>query len=97
MKKTPETMYDMETIDRMTENQQTKQQQTYLHQQKKELREFKLIEIINEDEVKEHIQFIHPVYPNEHQRIFFSDNNQYMLEKFTHPRVFIYEKIEVDG
>jgi hypothetical protein len=56
-----------------------------------------LIEIIHEDEVKEHISFIHPVYPNENQRIFFNENTQYMLEKFTHPRVFIYERIEVEG
>lgn len=97
MKKTPETMFDMQTMDLVTGSQSTKQQQTFLHQQKKELREFRLIEIMNEDEVKEHINFIHPIYPNEHQRIFFNENSHYMLEKFTHPRVFIYERIEIEG
>ena len=61
------------------------------------MRDFKLIEIINEEEVKEHFSFIHSLYPNEHQRIFFDDNTKFMLEKLTYPRVFLYEKIQIEG
>ena len=74
-----------------------KQQQTFAQQQKRELREFKLIEIINEEEVKEHFNFIHPLYLNENQKIMFDTNTNYMLEKLTYPRVFLYEKVAVEG
>lgn len=60
----------------------------------KEFREFRLIEIVSEVEVKEHMVFIHPYYMKDKQRLFFDSKNQYMLEKLGHPRVFLYEKEE---
>ncbi len=49
---------------------------------------------MSEAEVKEHLNFIHPYYHNDKQRIYFDDKNEYMLEKLGHPRVFLYEKEE---
>lgn len=60
----------------------------------KEFREFRLIEIVSEMEIKEHMVFIHPFYTKEKQRLFFDSKNQYMLEKLGHPRVFLYEREE---
>lgn len=48
---------------------------------------------MNEEEVKEHFTFIHNYYQNDNQRIFFNDNNMYMLEKLTLPRVLLYKKV----
>lgn len=74
-----------------------KNQISFIAQQKRELRKFKLIEIMNEEEVKVHISFYHHVYPNMHHRIYFNDNTQYMLEKLPYPRIFLYEKVEILG
>jgi hypothetical protein len=63
--------------------------------QKKEFREFRLIEIISEAEIKEHMIFIHPLYLNNTQKLYFDSTNYYMIEKLGHPRVFIYEKEEL--
>jgi len=60
----------------------------------KEFREFRLLEITSDVEVKEHLVFVHPFYQKEKQRIYFDSKNQYMLEKLGHPRVFLYEKEE---
>jgi hypothetical protein len=60
--------------------------------QNKEFREFRVIEIVSETEVKEHLTFIHPVYHNEKQRLYFDSKNKYMIEKLNHPRVFLYER-----
>ncbi|CDW71887.1 wd-40 repeat protein [Stylonychia lemnae] len=69
-------------------------QVSYAQIQKKEFREYRLIEIVSDIEVKEHLVFIHPFYFNDKQRIYFDSKNQYMLEKLGHPRVFLYEKEE---
>jgi hypothetical protein len=49
---------------------------------------------MNENEVKEHLVFVHPYYLHERQRLYFDTNHQYMLEKLAHPRVFLYEREE---
>jgi hypothetical protein len=49
---------------------------------------------MNELEVREHLVFVHPMYHNEKQRIYFDSKNKYMLEKLNHPRVFLYESEE---
>lgn len=60
----------------------------------KEFREFRLVEIVSDVEVREHLVFVHPFYLRERQRIYFDSKNQFMLEKHGHPRVFLYEKEE---
>ena len=48
----------------------------------KKFHNFKMIEIINEYEVKEHFTFTHPFYGvGNYQRIYFSDDLEYMLER----------------
>lgn len=37
---------------------------------------------------------MHPFYHKDKQRIYFDSNNNYMIEKLGHPRVFLYEKEE---
>jgi hypothetical protein len=46
----------------------------YMDQIKKKFFEFKLIEIINEKEIKEHCSFVHTVYPEGFQYLYFSEN-----------------------
>ena len=48
----------------------------------KKFHKFKMLEIINEREVKVHFEFIHPIYETDnYHRIYFSENLEYMLEK----------------
>lgn len=67
-------------------------QTTFVESLGREWREFRLIEIVNEREVEEHLQFQHPYYPNQIQSIYFDSKTKYMLEKLNHPRIFLYEK-----
>lgn len=60
---------------------------------KKTFYEFKLIEIINEREVKEHFSFIHPYYESM-KLIYFSSDGRYMYERLINSRLFIYERSE---
>jgi hypothetical protein len=59
----------------------------------KKYHNFKLIEIINESEIKEHFTFIHPFYGvGKYQRIYFSENNEYMLERLVNQKVTLYHR-----
>lgn len=59
----------------------------------KKFHNFKLIEIVNEYEVKEHFTFIHPFYgKGNYQRIYISDNMEYMIERLVNQRIFLYQK-----
>jgi hypothetical protein len=52
-----------------------------------------LIEILSDTEVKIHYEFIHPHIENEpYQRMYISDDNEYMLERLLNQRVFFYKK-----
>ena len=66
-------------------------QKTFSDSLGREFREFRLIEIVNEKEVMEHASFVHSFYPGKKQRFYFDDINQFMLEKLSHPRVFLYK------
>lgn len=66
---------------------------SYIRVMQKKFHNFKLIEIINEIEVKEHFTFIHPFYGiGKYQRIYISDNMDYMLERLINQRVFVYQR-----
>ena len=67
---------------------------TFVQTQRREFREFRLIEILNECEVKEHLVFVHSFYFNQQQRLYFDSQNKYMIEKLGYPRIFLYEKQE---
>ena len=47
----------------------------------KKFYEFRLIEIMGAQEIKEHYSFIHPFYEGSLQRIYFSDDGEYMYER----------------
>eukprot|EP00347_Sterkiella_histriomuscorum_P009906 403339425 len=66
----------------------------YEQQQIKEFREFRVIEIISEFQVEEHMVFYHPVMSEKNQRIFFDSNLFFMLEIIDNLRVVLYRKIE---
>lgn len=54
----------------------------YIKIMPKKYHNFKLIEIVNEIEIKEHFTFIHPFYGvGSYQRIYLSDNLEYMMER----------------
>jgi len=65
----------------------------YVKIMQKKFHNFKLIEILNEFEVKEHFTFIHPFYgKGSYQRIFLSDNLEYMFERLVNQRCYLYHK-----
>lgn len=54
----------------------------YIKIMQKKFHNFKMIEIVNEYEVKEHFTFTHAFYgTGNYQRIYFSENMEYMLER----------------
>ena len=66
--------------DRLTTS--LKNNTAYTKIEQKTFRQFKLMEILNETEVIEHYKFAHPHYGyGNYQRIYFSDDNEYMLER----------------
>lgn len=97
-KNTPELDYDENKFySAEGVRSQIQNQETYVKGQPKEFREFKLIEIMSEVEVKEHFSFIHPQFLSQHQGLYFSNNTNYMLEKLNHPRVFLFHKEIMHG
>jgi hypothetical protein len=59
----------------------------------KKFMKYKLIEIVSETEVKVHYEFVHPCIETEpFQRIYISDDNEYMIERLLNQRVFFYKK-----
>lgn len=74
---TDDTYFEPEMLRTSLENNKT-----YIKVMQKKFHNFKLIEIMNEFEVKEHFTFIHPFYGiGKYQRIYISDNMEYMLER----------------
>ncbi len=73
-----------------------KNTKSYIEEIKKEFRNFKLIEIINEFEVKEHLTFVHPFYgiggSSKYQRLYISDNMKHMIERLDNQRVIFYKR-----
>ncbi len=57
----------------------------------KKFYKFRLIEILETQEVKEHYNFIHPFYEKQFHRLFFSDDFEYMLERHEQ-NVLLYKK-----
>jgi hypothetical protein len=57
----------------------------------KKFYKFRLIEIKDNQEVKEHFSFVHPFYEKQFHRLFFSDDLEYMLERHEQ-NVFIYKR-----
>lgn len=56
-----------------------------------EYKRFKLIEIIDETTVKEHLSFIHPVYAA--QDLYFNDKFDMMIQKLENVKVRIYKAV----
>ena len=56
---------------------------------------WKLIEIMNESEVKTHFEYIHPSYG--YQNVFFNKNKDRMIEVLMNYRTFFYRKVQVPG
>eukprot|EP00347_Sterkiella_histriomuscorum_P017370 403349643 len=72
-----------------------KSQISYVKKAEKNFYEWKLIEIINEREVKEHFSYIHPFYEDRAvQNIFFSQDTEYMYEHLVNQRYFLYKKVQ---
>jgi hypothetical protein len=72
-----------------------KSQVSFIKKSEKSFYEFRLIEIINEREVKEHLSFIHPFYEDKTcQNIFFSQDTDYMFEHLSNQRFFLYKKVQ---
>jgi len=59
---------------------------------KKKFYKFKLIEIMDEKTVFEHCTFIFPFYNGKMQRLYFSENTMYMLERLSNSRTNIYDR-----
>lgn len=70
-----------------------KSQISFIKKSEKAFYEYKVIEIINEREVKEHLSFVHPFYEGKVQNIFFSQDNEYMFEHLFNQRYFLYKKV----
>ena len=65
----------------------------YISIEKKTFHNFKLIEILNEFEVKEHFTFVFAFHgKGKYQRIYLSDNMEYLLERLNNQRVYLYQK-----
>ncbi|CDW75557.1 wd-40 repeat protein [Stylonychia lemnae] len=61
----------------------------------KDFRSFKIIQIVSETEVAEKMTFVHPQYKyGSYQRIYFSEDLQYMLERLDNQRVLLYKQIQ---
>ncbi len=59
----------------------------------KKFHNFKLIEILNESEIKEHFRFVHPFYgKGKYQRIYLANNMEYMLERLINQKVLLYKR-----
>ncbi|CDW84531.1 wd-40 repeat protein [Stylonychia lemnae] len=61
----------------------------------KNFHKFSVIEIMSETEVKIHYEFIHVIFQSEpFQRIYISDDLEYMIERLQNQRVFMYRAIK---
>jgi hypothetical protein len=66
----------------------------YVSSKQKTFHRFKLLELMDSSEVKEHFMFIHPYYgDNKFQRLFFSDDLHYMIER-QEQNVFYYKRVD---
>ena len=77
-----------------------KSQVSFLKRTEKNFYEFKLIEIVNEREVKEHMTFVHPFYEDKkRQFLYISNDCKMMFEILNNGRYFLYQKEagKVDG
>ena len=70
----------------------------YIKIEKKTFLRHKVIEILDSTSITEHFSFVHPNYGyGEYQRIYFSDDLNYMLERLSNQRVCVYIKKEVEA
>lgn len=68
-------------------------QESFIKTTNKTFYEFKIIEIESEVSVIEHAHFIHPVYNQDIQFIYFDQNLQFMLERLSNQRLFLYQRV----
>jgi hypothetical protein len=90
--KTPIKSYDENTFfDPDMVKSHLKSQISFIKRTEKNFYEFRLIEIINEREVKEHLSFIHPFYEDrKRQAIYISNTTEFMFEVLPNGRYFMY-------
>jgi|LauGreDrversion4_2_1035121.scaffolds.fasta_scaffold44840_2 hypothetical protein len=68
----------------------------YIKRIPKTFYEFRVIEIVNEREIKEHFSFVFPYYGGGErniQHMFFSNDLFYMIERLVNARAFIYKQV----
>lgn len=81
IKKQPEVNLNESMIQTPESPSYINQQATFAEGLNREYREFRLIEIMNEHDVIEHLRFIHPLIYGLEQKFYFDIKNQYMLER----------------
>lgn len=71
----------------------------YTSMLEKKFHKFTVLEILNEAEVKVCFSFVHPIISTEpFQRIYISDDLEYVLERLQNQRVFLYRRVQMgDG
>ena len=65
----------------------------YVYNENIKYNQFKYIEIADAKSVKEHLVFVHQNYKEKFQKIFISDDNQFMIERLVNLRVLLYRNI----
>ncbi len=68
-------------------------QATFVKRRDKEYHEFKLIEIVSQDKVREVASFIYPYWKGQQQYLYFNDEGDMMFERLFFERQQIYQKI----
>ncbi len=64
----------------------------YMLMQPKKFHEFKLVEVLNEMEIKVHSTFVHAVFEME-QKIYLSKNVKWMIERLGYSDVYLYQNV----
>lgn len=67
-------------------------QVSFVRKVQKQFNLLKLIEIVDENKVIEHFNFVHPIYKNAVQFLYFSENLDLMYEQLVVFRFFLYKK-----
>ena len=99
-KKPVENYDETKFFDKEMTKSYMKSQVSFIKRTEKNFYEFRLIEIVNEREVKEHMSFIHPFYEDrKRQGIYISNDCRMMFEVLSDGRYFLYqrEQAKVEG
>lgn len=70
-----------------------KGQVSYVKKLPKQFYEFRLIEIMSDKQVKDHLKFIHPVYNGNKQFIYISSDLTFLYERLKYERHFLYTRM----